>query len=123
VFRWQFDHNASGLQKGAQVYFLGFLGINKGDPSDEFMKRFTGNKPPVRKESECDTATGEALAKKTGESGLVFYVGHIDWKSDSEVDVEGGYYEGNLSASSNTYTLRKVNGKWMVIKDTLNGIS
>ena len=58
VFRWQFDHNVSGQQKTAKVYFLS-VGEKYGDPSDEFIKRFANNKPPVRKRSECTADAGK----------------------------------------------------------------
>jgi len=123
VFRWQFDHNVSGQQKRAKVYFLS-VGEKYGDPSDEFLKRFADNQPPVRKRSECTADAGKGvLDKKTGEQGLVFNVTRIQWKSDTEVEVEGGYYEAGLSASGNIYTLKKEQGKWKVVNDKLVEIS
>ena len=53
----------------------------------------------------------------------IFRVGSIEWKSDIEVEVGGGYYASGWGASGNTYTLKKVNGKWQVINDTMNWIS
>ena len=122
VFRWQFDHNASEQQGYAKVYFLE-VGEKEGDPSDEFIKRFAGNKPPVRKRSECSVSTRGDFDKKTGERGLVFRLRVIEWKSDTEVDVKGGYHEHGLSGSGNTYTLKKENGKWKVINDKMHWIS
>ena len=123
VFRWQFDHNASGQNKKAQVYFLG-IGDRGGDPTDEFMKRFADHKPPVRKVSACSADAGKGVRdKKTGETGLIFRVTKIEWKSDTEVRVKGGYYEAGLSASGNTYTVKKENGKWKVTKDKMDWIS
>jgi len=122
VFRWQFEHNASGQQQKAEAYFLQ-VG-EKGDPSDAFMERFAKHKPPVRKGSACtaDMAKG-VLDKNTGEKGLIFRVTSIDWKSDSEVNVKGGYYEAGLSASANTYTVKKEKGKWRVTNDKMDWIS
>jgi len=122
VFRWQFEHNSSYQQQNAGVYFLE-VGENEGDPSDEFIKRFAGNKPPVRKRSECSVSTGGVFDKKTREKGLVFRATKIKWKTDTEVDVKGGYNEHGLSASGNTYTLKKENGKWKVVNDKMHWIS
>ncbi len=123
VFRWQFEHNVSGQQKTAQVYFVA-VGEKYGDPSDEFMKRFAGNKPPVRKRSECSADVGKGvLDKKTGERGLLFHVTRIKWKSETEVEAKGGYYEAGRSASGNIYTLKKNKGKWTVTNDKLVEIS
>ena len=122
VFRWQFEHNASGQQKKAKAYYLQ-IG-EKGDPSDAFMKRFAEHKSPVRKVSACTADSGKGvLDKKTGERGLIFRVTSIEWKSDTEVDVKGGYYEGGLNASGNTYTVKKENGKWKVTNDKMHWIS
>jgi len=125
VFRWQFEHNASYQQRDAGVYFLE-VGEKEGDPSDEFIKRFAGNKPPVRKRSECSVNMRRSVGvsdKKTGEKGLILSIRKIEWKSDTEVDVQGGYYEHGLSSSGNTYTLKKEKGKWKVTNDKLRGIS
>ncbi|HEV2392285.1 MAG TPA: hypothetical protein VG146_07975 [Verrucomicrobiae bacterium] len=123
VFRWQFDHNVSGQQNKAKGYFL-TVGEKSGDPSDKFIKRFAHNKPPVRKRSECSADPGRGvLDKKTGERGLIFFVTSIKWNSDTEVEVKGGYYEAGMSASGNTYALKKEKGKWKVTNDTLDEIS
>ena len=123
AFRWQFDHNVSGQQKKAKVYFLA-VGEKSADPSDEFIKRFADNKPPVRKRSECSADPGKGvLDKKTGGQGLMFLVTSIKWNSDTEVEVKGGYYESGRSASGNTYTLKKEKGKWKVTNDKLDEIA
>jgi len=122
VFRWQFKHNASAQQENAKVYFLE-VGEKEGDPPGEIIKRFADNKPPVRMRSECSVSTRGVFDKKTGEKGLLFRVRIIEWKSDMEVDVKGGYYEHGLSASGNTYTLKKEKGKWRVTNDTMHWIS
>jgi len=123
VFRWQFDHNASAQQKNAKVYFLG-VGEKANDPSDAFMKRFTDHKPPVRKASASHYVRGKGIVdKKTGDKGLAFRATSIKWLSDAEVEVRGGYYEAELSASGNTYTVRKEKGKWKVTKDKREWIS
>lgn len=113
VFRYQFDHNASGQQKRAQFYYLA-VGKKQADPTDEFMKRFADHHPPVRKVSEW---------KPKGRPGLVFRVSSIKWISDTKVEAEGGYYEGLLSSSGNTYIVVKRQGKWKVVHDRLDIIS
>ncbi len=123
VFRWQFDHNASEQQKHTQVYFLE-VGDNGGDPSDEFMKRFADIKPPVRKVSASTSDIKKGVTdKSTGEKGLIFRVTSILWKSDSEVQVGGGYHEAGLSASGNIYTVKKVKGKWKVTGDRMQWVA
>jgi hypothetical protein len=123
VFRYQFEHNASGQQKTAKVFFIGVEG-NAGDPSDMLLKRFADNKPPVRKASASHFVKGKGIVdKQTGELGLAFSVTSIKWISDTEVQANGGYYEAEESSSGNTYTLQKENGKWKVTKSKMNWIS
>lgn len=123
VFRHQFDHNASGQQKRAAMYCLS-VGQNGIDPSDEFMKRFANHKPPIRKRSECDAdPVRGVIEKRTGNLGLIFRAQGITWISDKEVEVAGGYYEGGLSASGNTYTVTKQHGKWIVSNDRMHWIA
>jgi hypothetical protein len=128
VFRYQFDHNASGQQKRATVYCLSVgekhVGEKHTDPFDEFMKRFADHKPPVRKRSECDVdPLNGVIDKRTGKPGLVFRVTSITWISDTEVEVAGGYYEAGLSSSGNTYTVTRQHGKWKVSNDKMEWIS
>ena len=127
TFRYQFVKNASGQQQNAQVYFLSVIAAAKKeaeDPSDEFMKRFAGQKPRVAKASESRSSMEDGVRdKKTGEKGLSFLVGELRWKSDTEVEVDGGYYEAGLSASGNTYFLRKKRGKWIAERDVMHWIS
>jgi len=117
TFRYQFLHNASGLQQKAKVYYLA-VGEKSGDPSDEFMKRFAGHQPPVKKKSQ---SKGGMVGPQEG--GLIFNVRQIKWLNDSEVQVEGGYYEAGTSASWNTYYLKKKDDHWSVTKDVMNAIS
>src|ERR1700676_2637782 len=111
IFRYQFEHNASGQQKRAAVYCLS-IGEN-ADPSDEFIKRFANHNPPVRKISGCTVGPFDGVVDKlTHKLGLVFRVSSIKWISGTEVEATGGYYEAGLSASGNTFTVSKRLGKW-----------
>src|SRR5579864_6549397 len=59
VFRYEFDHNASGQQKTAHLYCLQILvGNRNSDPSNPFIQRFAHHKPPVRKVSACRWYSG-----------------------------------------------------------------
>jgi hypothetical protein len=42
---------------------------------------------------------------------------------EDKVLVNGGYYEGNLSASGNVYTVERKDHKWVVTKDQMLWIS
>jgi hypothetical protein len=119
VFRWQFGHNDSLQKTNAWVYFLQ-IGEERGDPTDDFIKRFAGQKPPVRKVSLSSRSVKGVVDKKTGERGLVFRFDSIVWKSDTEVQVKGGYFEDGKSASWNTYTVKRAKGQWNVTNDKLD---
>lgn len=126
VFRYQFQHNASGAQQTAEFYCLS-LGeySNELDPDDELMQRFQGHKPAVKKISQCVYGPEMGVQDAdTGQSGgLVFRVTHIEWISDTEVKVEGGYYEGGLSASGNIHWVVRQGNRWVVTKDQMQWIS
>lgn len=117
AFRYQFNHNISGLQKNAAFYFLS-VGAGAKDPSDEFMKRFKDDKPPVKKVSQSMLGqSSEVKDKATGKRGLIFFATNLKWVSASKAQIQAGYNEANLSAGSNTYILQKKGQKWVVIKD------
>jgi len=124
VFRHQFDHNASGQQKTAHAYCLSIrAGKKDSAPPTPFIKRFNHYKPPVHKWSACHWTTQQVVENRLGRSARIFRVAEIEWISDSEIIVDGGYEEGNVSSSGNTYRVKKENGKWTVTKDQMNVIS
>ena len=121
--RHQFGNNASAFQENRKVYFLE---VNGEDPSDPFMKRFAGHAPIVKKVSEALTSAGETTGvvdKVTGQHGLIFNQGAIQWIEDDVVEVSGGYFEAGLSASGNIYSFTKENDKWSVTKNKVDWIS
>ena len=126
VFRYLFANNAAHgpatAEKKIEAYYLS-IGEKDSDPTDAFMKRFAGNKPPIRKVSECSTAKMRVTDKQTGKRGLIFRVRSINRISDTEVEVKGGYYEDGLSASGNTYRVKKKGSTWQVTKDKMDWIS
>ena len=127
TFRHQFKKNASGLQNRAGVYFLSVTDDKSGkgvDPDASFLKRFVGNRTRVAGASEGKADAGKGVRDiKTDEEGIIFSVREIRWISETQVEVSGGYYEAGLSASGNTYTLEKKDGKWVVVKDVMLWIS
>ena len=119
VFRYQFLHNASGRQQSAQIYFLS---LRHRNPSKEFMSRFAQNTPPVSTVSEC-TEDGDIRDLRNDAPGLLFRVDAIKWLTSSQVEVSGGYYEGRLSSSGNTYYVQRRDGKWVVVRSEMHWIS
>ena len=115
VFRYQFLHNGSAQQTNASVYFIRLPG---GDPSAEFMDRFKGSDPRVKKASQARTDTETITDKETGQKGLVFYIMTCTMRGTNKATVAGGYLEGGESSAHNTYFLEKKAGKWTVLSHT-----
>jgi hypothetical protein len=109
VFRYQFAHNASGQQQKAAAYFLQ---VRNQDLGPALFDRFGSHIPPVRKGSEFSTG-----------SGLKFYIKKIYQLGKHSAIVSGGYSEGPLSASGNTYKLSRTHGQWQVDEDVRHWIS
>lgn len=76
------------------------------------MLRFKGQTPPVRKLSRA--ASGAPVDRATRERGLAFRVDKVTRGGADEAVVEGGYYEGGLSASGNRYVVAREKGRWVV---------
>lgn len=112
VFRYQFDHNASGIQKKAEKFCLELPG--ERSPDAAFLQRFEGNQPPVLSAEQCDRKAGKSLS---------FRIMKLQWIKDNEVWVRGGYWEGNLSSSLESYRVVFENGKWAVKGARMHAIS
>jgi hypothetical protein len=139
VFRYQFQHNGSRVQGRATAYYLSFapekpshrdnirdyLGIPTDySPSDHFIRRFRSNAPPVKKESQCNFGVdGVVVDKSTRARGLLFCVSSVRLISKTKAEAKGGYFETGCSASTNTYTVELRMGRWVVVRDRLDGIS
>lgn len=103
VFRYQFDHNASAIQQKAARFCLSLPGERM--PAADFLRRFEGNRPPVVADSQCSRGS---------RGDLYFRIQKLDWRKDGEVWVRGGYWEGNLSSSTEIYRAVLENGKWVI---------
>jgi hypothetical protein len=121
VFRHQFGRNASAVQQSAGSYLIQ---IQDADPTDAFLLRFSGSTPPVKRVSEGQRAQDTGIYdRKTHKPSLIFNLGAIRWHGKNSLEVDGGYYEGNMSSSCNTYRLKRQGTKWKIIKDTMTWIS
>lgn len=115
VFRQSFSEH-----KNETVFFIGIQSAEKRaspDPSDEFLKRFADTKLKIRKESQAgESRIGEVADPDNGGSAVRLFIGTITWDSDTDVSVKGGHYKNPLDASGSTYTLKKGNDGWKVVK-------
>jgi hypothetical protein len=130
VFRHQMGNNASGQQNEVQVFCLAVEG--ERDPSAALLARFARTVASagtagarVVAASACDASGAGVHAKDDGASGIVLRIEQItvDENDAEHALVEGGYYEAGLSASGNTYELRRTDGQWRVVGDVMHWIS
>ena len=122
VFRHQFNKNASGGQRNVEYFFLSLDG--RADPPPELLARFKDQKPIVLPLSMATASPAPGVKHKDlGGRGLIFRITSIAWLDQDTAEVEGGYYEAGLSASGNTYRVKRANGAWKVIDDRMNWIS
>lgn len=114
VFEYQIGHYP------ASIYFLS-MGETAGDPNAEIMAHFEGHVPPVKAASQGTAGPDAAMNDMTtGDTGILLKASGIEWISDTEVDVKGGYMGNAKSASGNTYHVVLKDGDWVVDKDTVD---
>jgi hypothetical protein len=113
VFRYQFDH-ITPAERDAKLYVLG-VGESCSDPSDEFLKRFAGHQPPVKKASASDWFPDKGrVDKETGGKALMFCAANIAWISDTDVEVSGAHYSAMAGVLDDYFTVKREDGKWKV---------
>ncbi|MFT3788752.1 MAG: hypothetical protein QM770_21715 [Tepidisphaeraceae bacterium] len=121
VFRFQFDHNASGARRKVDYFFLT---LDRSDPPADLLARFKDDAPRVLPASLAKASAGEGVKHKDlGGQGLIFNITSIAWLDANTADVQGGYYEAGLSASGNTYRVERRGGKWVVTHNKMHWIS
>ena len=108
-----------------------FLSIDGKDPSDEFMARFAGSNPPVKKgsgayvkENPFEDRGGDPnqrtplegmLRDRSNDKGaFALHVGRITWITPTRAEVQGGTYCGWLCGDGGIFRAVKKNVNWMV---------
>ncbi|MEO8042449.1 MAG: hypothetical protein ABI646_07565 [Acidobacteriota bacterium] len=96
-----------------------YFSIEKGeDPSDELMKALGEARVPLSKASKSfisDAGGSGVMDKKTKKPGILFLIYKIIWKSKDEVVVSAGNEEGNMSAYSCDYLIRRDDDGWRIV--------
>lgn len=116
VFRYMFQNNASSGE--AFSYYFIFLGA-KGDAPPSFVSRFRGNVPEVLPASDAASQDNMRVVHKYRSGrGLLFKTNKITWLDQSTVDVDGGFYESQMSLSGDTFRVARRDNRWVVVKDT-----
>jgi hypothetical protein len=110
VFRYQFEHNHSGMKSDVDCIFLAV--DQECDPSTEFLARFAGHSPPVEARSAADP-DGRYGVHHAGKKDrcILFRIKSIRWIDKNTVDVVGGYHVASLSSSEDVYRVERRSGK------------
>jgi hypothetical protein len=125
VFRYQFAHNESGIRRRAAAFCIGYgRGASLRDPPKSLIARFRKAWPRVKPASACrfDEKRGVNIDRASGRPALTFFVLGTSC-TEAACTAEGGYIEGNLSASSATYQLLRQGSAWRVTVYRLDAIS
>lgn len=114
VFRYQFDQDATQQKPITKIYFIA---IENKDPDEPFLKRFAGSTPIVKKASQSGyskNGVDSVIDKTTGEAGVIFGVGKINWINENEVEVKASYHVANLFAGGCNYRVARQDTAWVV---------
>jgi hypothetical protein len=102
---------------GASTYCIKVEGK---DADKKFLQRL---KPlPVKPESDCtqrhnkNTYTTTVIDKDTKKRSVIFGVGAILWRSQTEAEVQGAYLCGSQCMSGGIYHVIRNGGQWQVTK-------
>jgi len=108
VFRYELRQLSSGNRW--KVFYLAIGLENPSAPSDEFMNRFGGQQPIVKRfiGSEYNS---EQIVK---EHGLVLGVGGVKWKSKTEAEVDGYRFVVPGEAQGFRFEVKREKDEWIV---------
>lgn len=122
TYRHLFANNASGLKSSASTYCVA-VGARSdlADPSPALLAALSELSPKVQQASACRIS--DRVVNTAGQPSLLFTLRSLGCESADSCLFEGGYYEGNLSASAGQYRARKVDGRWQVTPEGPQGIS
>ncbi len=91
-----------------------------GDPSDEFMKRFDGNSPVVKRASECtNDAPRGVVDKVNGTRGHILHLDPVRWLSDREVEMQWADHTSGSNGYGGRCRLRWSVGNWILTHKTM----
>lgn len=123
VLRYQFEHNAAANKYGIFCIAMGERETNSDAPT-KLIRDLNDASHKVVKHSDCNAHIDDGVTERSsGKPALMLNVGKVNWVAKDEAVVDGGYYENGLSASGNTYHLKKVSGVWQVVQNQLNWIA
>ncbi len=122
AFRYLFADNASALKTDAATYCIGTgPAAIPTDPDPALMAALADVRPTVQPISAC--RTGDRVTDAAGRPALIFHLETTECDGTTQCFFRGGYYEGNVGASTATYRARLVGGRWQVTQEGATAIS
>ena len=84
-------------------------------PSDAFLARFGGHRPPVKSYAASRVLpTGHIVDSATGKVGAMLQIAEVEKKSDSEFDVEAALSSLPVMSNRFVYTVIQQDGRWII---------
>jgi hypothetical protein len=112
------QEHSKNLPAGVVFLALGGRGASTwSDPDPAFLARFSTGHLPLKGASRAiPPGSGQLYVtdRETGTQGIVFRIESIQWKSNTEVEVVGGYTYAALAAAGYTYNVTLDGEKWNV---------
>jgi hypothetical protein len=93
---------------------IAFLAIDRADPGDALMQRFSVDRPWVKKASEAIESVAGVRDRRSGAPGIRYNVGRIRWLNENEVKVNAEYFRAGRDAAGCLLRVARVGGRWMV---------
>lgn len=116
VFRYIFTSNSAALKDRAATYCIDTgSAVSPRDPKPDLLSLLSDVRPAVQPISAC--RTGERVIDGVGRPALLFHLETTECDGITTCLFRGGYYEGNLSASSAIYRARLIDGHWQVSQE------
>ncbi len=125
VLETLFARNASGSGSSAPTYCVRAGGVEGRTDVTRNVVAVLRDNPKVKPASACEIAAGGngVFDRQTRQRALTFSVVSQSCSSSAECLIRGGYYEGNLSAQTNLYRARRVDGGWVVMLEEMGPVS
>lgn len=114
-----------------------FIRVGNGDPTAEFMKRFSNDHPPVRPDSEAEVGRvmvelGEGrgqeprlgvVDRRSGKQGVSFSVGNVRWLGVDKAEVTGSIFVAPLGGMGFLFRVGKRGATWVVLSERMIWVS
>lgn len=120
-----FGANVSGLKDQSPTYCVKAGGEDGRPDQTQAVVAELRNNPKVKPASACEVAGngGGVFDRQLRQRALMFTVTTDRCLSATECLIRGGYYEGNMSAQTNVYRARLVDGRWNVTLEEMGPVA